>query len=79
MVEVGDISSVLIVGAVERQGSPVQTHDPEQESENRRAEVISPPGAFQSNCKQVTDCGMRRHNRPFCRPSMQEIIVAATK
>jgi hypothetical protein len=79
LVEIGDVSVVLIIGTVECQGPTIQTHDPERYTEEGGAEPLASASSRESDREHIAHHRVCGDNRPLSRPSMKQIIKTPAK
>src|SRR5579859_2113799 len=78
-IQVSDVAFVLIEHAVDRERAAVQEHDPNDQGQQRVAELLAAPRSRQSNSQDVSQYRMPRHDRPLGRTHVQEVGAEITR
>jgi hypothetical protein len=72
--QIGNVTFITIVGAVERQGTAIQTDNPQRDTEKRRSHALWRQRSRKPDREQIPDEGMPCKDRPFDWASVEQII-----
>src|SRR5215218_2238698 len=72
--QVGDVTLIAIMCAIERESAAVETNHPDAEPQDSVPEVLTRASPFKAHSKEVPQHRVCSHNRPLCRAGMKEVV-----